>query len=103
LKSYEPAMRALKAAEERGFDAAMVNHQIGFIYLFQQRWQEAKDAFDRGLTIDPRYAPIYYWRGLTWEKLNRKDNMLLDLDQYLKLAPYGPEAGKAKSILKSVG
>jgi len=103
LKSYEPAMRALKTAEDGGFDAAMVNHQIGFIYLFQQRWQEAKDAFDRGLTIDPRYAPIYYWRGLTWEKLNRKDNMLLDLDQYLKLAPNGPEAGKAKAILKSVG
>ena len=103
LKNYEPAMKALQLAEAGGFDPAMVNHQIGFIYLFQQRWQEAKDAFDRGLTIDPRYAPIYYWRGLTWEKLNRKDNMLLDLDQYLKLAPYGPEAAKARTLLKSAG
>jgi tetratricopeptide (TPR) repeat protein len=103
LKSYEPAMTALQRAEAGGFDPAMVSHQIGNAYLFQQRWQEAKDAFDRGLAADPRYAPMYFWRAMAWEKLGRKDNMLLDLDQYLKLAPTGPEAGKARTLLKSAG
>jgi hypothetical protein len=36
-------------------------------------------------------------------KLDRKDKMLLDLDLYVKLAPDGPYAGKAKSVLKSAG
>lgn len=101
-KDFKGALEALQAAARGGFDKAMVNHQIGLIYLFQQKWQEAKKAFDVGLEADPRFAPIYYWRAMTWQKLNRKDNMLLDLDQYLKLAPNGPEAGKAKAILKSV-
>jgi tetratricopeptide (TPR) repeat protein len=101
-KDFKGALEALQTAARGGFDEAMVNHQIGLIYLFQQKWQEAKKAFDLGLEADPRFAPIYYWRGLTWQKLNRKDNMLLDLDQYVKLAPNGPEAGKAKAILKSV-
>jgi tetratricopeptide (TPR) repeat protein len=103
LKSFEPAMKALQLAEAGGFDPAMVSHQMGNAYLFQQRWQEAKDAFDRGLAADPRYAPMYFWRAMAWEKLGRKDNLLLDLDQYLKLAPNGPEAAKARTLLKSAG
>ena len=46
---------------------------------------------------------MYYWRAMALEKLGKKDRMLLDLDQYVKLAPNGPYAGKAKSILKSAG
>lgn len=102
-KKYEPAMTALRLAVRGGFDEAMVNQQIGFIYLFQQKWKDAKNAFDLGLSVNPRFAPMYYWRGMTWDKLGRKDNMLLDLDQYVKLAPNGPEAGKARAVLKSAG
>ncbi len=102
-KKYEPALKALRLAVRGGFDEAMVNQQIGFIYLFQQKWKDAKNAFDLGLSVNPRYAPMYYWRGMTWDKLGRKDNMLLDLDQYVKLAPNGPEAGKARAVLKSAG
>lgn len=102
-KKYDPALTALRLAVRGGFDEAMVNHQIGLIYLYQQKWKEAKDAFDVGLKVNPRFAPMYYWRAMAWEKLGRKDNLLLDLDQYVKLAPKGPEASKAKAILKSGG
>ena len=102
-KRFEDARKALRIAVRGGFDEAMVNHQIGLSYLFAESWSEAKDAFDLGLSVNPRYAPMYFWRGMAWEKLGRKDKMLLDLDQYVKLAPNGPYAGKAKSILKSAG
>jgi tetratricopeptide (TPR) repeat protein len=102
-KKFPQARNALLIAVRGGFDPAMVNHQIGLSYLFAESWKEAKEAFDLGLTVDPRYAPMYFWRAMAWEKLGRKDNMLLDLDQYVKLAPNGPMAGKAKSILKSAG
>jgi tetratricopeptide (TPR) repeat protein len=102
-KRFEEAREALRAAEHRGFDEAMVNHQIGLSYLFAESWSEAKEAFDRGLAVDPRYAPMYFWRAMAWEKLGHKDKMLLDLDQYVKLAPNGPMAGKANSILASAG
>lgn len=102
-KKFDPALKALRLAVRGGFDEAMVNYQIGFMYLLQQKWQEAKDAFDIGLKVNPRFAPMYYWRAMAWEKLGRKDNMLLDFDQFVKLAPKAPEANKARSILKSAG
>jgi predicted Zn-dependent protease len=102
-KKFEEARTALRLAVRSGFDEAMVNHQIGLSYLFAEKWKQGKDAFDLGLSVNPRYAPMYFWRAMAWEKLGQKDKMLLDLDQYVKLAPDGPFAGKAKSILKSAG
>jgi len=102
-KKYGPARNALLLAVRGGFDPAMVNHQLGLSFLFAESWTEARAAFDLGLTVNPRYAPMYFWRAMAWEKLGRKDEMLLDLGQYVKLAPNGPMAGKAKTLLKSAG
>lgn len=102
-KKFTEARKALKEADKHGFDKAMVSHQTGLSYLYQQKWQEGKKSFNQGLKLQPRYAPMYFWRAMAWEKLGRKDNMLVDLDQYLKLAPYGPDAAKAKAVLKSAG
>ena len=102
-KKYTQARHALLLAVRGGFDPAMVNHQIGLSYLFAESWAEAKEAFNLGLAVNPRYAPMYFWRAMAWEKLGHKDEMLIDLDQYLKLAPNGPLAGKARSVLKSAG
>lgn len=102
-KKYEQARTALLLAVRGGFDPAMVNHQIGLSYLFAESWSEAKEAFDLGLSVDPRFAPMYFWRAMAWDKLNRKDQMLIDLDQYVRLAPDGPYAGKARAVLKSAG
>ena len=102
-KRFEEARAALRLAVRGGFDEPMVNHQIGLSYMFAKKWKEAKDAFDLGLSVDPRYAPMYFYRAMAWDELGRKDNMLIDMDQYVKLAPNAPDAGFAKSVLKSSG
>ena len=38
-----------------------------------------------------------------WSKLGRKDNMLLDLDRFVKLAPSAPDVATAKAILSAYG
>ena len=103
LKNFGEARKALKIALRKDFDAAMVHHQLGLSYLFQEQWSKAKKEFDKGLEVKERYAPMYFWRAMAWEKMGRKDNMLIDLDQYIKLAPTGPEAGKARAVLASAG
>jgi len=103
LKEFGDARKALKTALRKDFDAAMVHHQIGLSHLYQKHWAKAKEEFDKGLEIKERYAPMYFWRAMAWDKLGRKDNMLIDLDQYVKLAPNGPEAGKARAVLASAG
>ena len=102
-KKFSEAREALMIAVRAGFDPTMVNYQIGLSYLFAESWQEAKAAFDLGLAVDPLFAPIYFYRATAWDKLGRKDNMLIDLDQYVKLAPNGPDANLAKAVLKSTG
>lgn len=103
LKEYGDARKALKTALRNGFDPAMVHHQIGLSFLFQEKWDKAKEEFDAGLEIRPRYAPMYFWRAMAWDKLGRKDNMLIDLDQYVKLAPNGPDVGRAQAVIASAG
>ena len=103
LKQFGDARKALKNALRKGFDPAMVHHQIGLSFLFQKQWSKAKNEFDKGLKIKERYAPMYFWRAMAWEKMGRKDNMLIDLDQYVRLDPNGPEAGRARAVLSSAG
>ena len=100
-KEFGNARKALKKAKREGFDPAMVQHQVGLSYLYGKQWEKARREFDKGLEIDPRYAPMYFWRAMAWDKIGRKDNMLIDLDQYVKLAPNAPDAGKARALLSA--
>jgi tetratricopeptide (TPR) repeat protein len=102
LKQTVEARKALKKAVKYGFDKPMVDFQIGLSYLLEQNWKAAKSSFDDVHELDPRYAHLYFYRGLAWDKLGRKDNLINDLDQFVKLAPNSPEAKKAKAILSSV-
>ncbi len=102
-KQYGRAREALETAQELGFDRAMVQHQIGLSHLFARQWGPARKAFDAAIEAESSFAPSYYWRAMAWDKLGRTDNMLIDLDQFVKLAPGAPEAGKAKAVLASAG
>ncbi len=102
-KDFGKARKALQKAKRGGFDPAMVHHQVGLSFLFSKQWEKARVQFDEGLDVDPRYAPMYFWRAMAWDKIGRKDNMLIDLDQYVKLAPHAPDAGKARALLSAGG
>ncbi len=103
LKQYAPARTSLEKAQANGFDSVMVNYYIGLSYAFEQNWEKAKESLDRVLSKDDRFAYAYFYRGMVWEKLGRKDNMLVDMDQFVKLAPSAPDAGKAKALLAAAG
>ena len=98
-KKAVEARKALKKAAKYGFDKPMVDFQIGLTFLIQKNWEAAKKSFDSVHELDPRYAHLYFYRGLAWDKLGRKDNFLIDLDQFVKLAPNSPEAKTAKALL----
>jgi len=99
LKQFGPARESLEKARAAGFDEVMVNYYTGLSYAFEQNWSKAKESLDLVIAKDERFAYAYFYRGLVWEKLGRKDNMLLDMDQFVKLAPDAPDAGKAKAVL----
>jgi tetratricopeptide (TPR) repeat protein len=102
LREPGKARTALAAALEGGFFPDMTHFEIGLSHVLQEQWQQAVTSFDEVEKIDPRFAHLYFYRGLTWDKLGRKDKLFNDLDQFVKLAPNAPEADTARAILKSV-
>jgi len=102
LKNPADARKALKKAARIGFYKPMVDFQIGLSYLLDENWKAAKNSFDDVHELDPRYAHLYFYRGLASDKLGRKDLLLDDLDQFVKLAPNSPEADTARTILEAM-
>lgn len=100
LRQPAEARKALKKAFKADWDQPMVDFQTGLSYLLQENWKAAKSSFDDVHELDPRYAHLYFYRGLAWDKLGEKDRLLDDLDQFVKLAPNSPEAKTANAILK---
>jgi len=64
-------------------------------------FEKAVDAFDRVEQTDRRFAHLYFYRALAWNQLGKKDKMLIDMDQFLKLAPNAPEADQARAFLSA--
>ncbi len=102
LKKPGEAIKALKKADRYGFDPTMVNFQLGLAYLLEKKWKPAKEAFDEVHTVDPRFAHLYFYRALAWDKLGRKDKMLNDFDQFVRLAPNSAEAKTARAMLSAM-
>jgi regulator of sirC expression with transglutaminase-like and TPR domain len=67
--------------------------------VLEEKWPDAVAAIDALAAGDPKFAHLYFYRGLAWGKLDRKDKMLVDMDQFVKLAPNAPEAAIAGTYL----
>ena len=100
LKKPVDARKALKKAERAGWDKPMVDFQYGLSYMLQENWKAAKSSFDAVHELDPRFAHLYFYRALAWDKLGRKDQAINDLDQFVRLAPNSNEAKTARAILQ---
>ncbi|PWB78683.1 MAG: hypothetical protein C3F15_00845 [Holophagae bacterium] len=99
LKKFGLARTALTAARDAGFDVTPIDYQLGLSYFLEEKWQDAAKAFDAVAEKDPKFAHLYFYRGLAQGKLDHKDKMLVDLDLFVKLAPSAPEANIARANL----
>ncbi len=102
LRQPDAARKALKKAERAGWDKPMVDFQTGISFLLEENWKAAKTSFDAVHELDPRFAHLYFYRALAWDKLGEKARFINDLDQFVKLAPNSTEAKTARAILSSV-
>ncbi len=100
-KKYDKAFESLGKAKDAGYDGTLVLHQQGVTRVLEGKWQEAVDLLTRALDTNSGLAYAYYYRGLAQDKLGKKDQLVLDMDRFLKLAPKAPEADKAQAIVKA--
>jgi tetratricopeptide (TPR) repeat protein len=100
LKQYGQARTALEQARTLGFDPVLVDYQAGLSFTLEERWQQAVESFDKVLAKDAKFAHAYFFRGLAYGKLDRKDKMLVDMDLFVAYAPHAPEAAIARLYLQ---
>lgn len=101
LEQYDAALTNLAVAAEGGYPADQVDFQRGTAYLMKKDFEKAIDAFSRVEELDRRFAYLYFYRALAWNQVGKKDKMLIDMDQFLKLAPDAPEADQARAFLSA--
>lgn len=100
LKQFGLARTALEQARTLGFDPVLADYQTGLSYILEERWQLAVESLDKVIAKDAKFAHAYFYRGLAYGKLDRKDKMLVDMDVFVKLAPRAPEAAIARLYLQ---
>ncbi len=98
-KNFEEAKKNLDKFLEGNPGDIRGLYRQGLNASFQQKWKEAVDWFTKAIEKDASYAYAYYYRGLAQEKAGKKDQLVLDMDRFVKLAPDAPEASRAKSII----
>ena len=103
LGDYSKAEGQLKKALRNGADRAMGEYQLGLAQMYQEKWDPARETFSRCLEVDSGFSHAYYYRGRVWQELGKTEEMLLDMDRFLTLAPDAREANAAKSILRAGG
>jgi tetratricopeptide (TPR) repeat protein len=100
LKQFGQGRTALERARTLGFDPVLVDYQTGLSYVLDDNWQQAVGWLDKVIAKDSKFAHAYFYRGLAYGKLDRKDKMLVDMDLFVGLAPRAPEAAIARLYLQ---
>jgi tetratricopeptide (TPR) repeat protein len=103
LGEFEAARTNLTQALDKGFSPAMTNFQIGLSWAYQRQWNKSVAAFDGCLEADNGFAHAYYYRARSYKELGNTEQMLIDLDRFLDLAPDAREATAARSMLRAGG
>jgi tetratricopeptide (TPR) repeat protein len=75
---------------------------IGILFLNKKNPSDALTYFTRAVSLDPKRAETYYYRGLAEIQLKKNKDAKADLEQVVALAPDSPEAHDAKQLLASL-
>lgn len=106
-KKFDLATKASEKATELhgagggGGDATSL-FNAGVIMWNQSKMAEANAQFAKVIALNPTMAEAHYYLGMTFVNLGKVAEARKALDQYVKLAPTGPNADTAKAVLDSL-
>jgi len=75
---------------------------IGILFLNKKNPADAATYFSKAITMDPKRAETYYYRGLAEVQQKKNKEAKADFEQVLALAPDSSEAHDAKQLLASL-
>jgi tetratricopeptide (TPR) repeat protein len=102
LRQYAEAWKNLESARSEDARSSDVYVYRGVYYLQQEKYKEAIQELEKAITLDSRNPYAYYYSGLAYYRSGDGVKAVDALKTFIELAPYAPEAGKAKSIIDSL-
>jgi tetratricopeptide (TPR) repeat protein len=92
----EDALTAMRATVERFPDALEAHTALGDMLRRESRFEEAAAAYDRAIALlgenaAPQYWPIFYQRGIAYERSKQWARAEADFKMALKLEPDQPD------------
>jgi tetratricopeptide (TPR) repeat protein len=101
-KLADAAKMSQKEAELRGAsgggDATSIFNAAAILWN-QGKVAEAKPQFEKVIQLNPKMAEAHYYLGMCLVSENKMAEAKAALEQYLKLAPNGPNAATAKAVI----
>lgn len=97
----EPAERYLEQALRADSSLVEARFSLAFLRYDQQRFQEAVAHFEKILALTPQHPDSIYGLGLALAGLGRYPQARQAFIDYLRLAPQGPWAERARNFLSS--
>lgn len=86
VKRYEDSLRALRSAEafeaSSGTPSMMTHYNLGWTLHELGRYEEAAQAFSKGIPAQPDYPFVYWRRGLAFDAMGRKEDARKDFETF---------------------
>jgi len=102
LKKYPKALEYLNASEKAKADSTDIHTYRGAYYLEINDATKAVRELEKAIDLGSQNPYTYYHAGITYLRLGNPAKAVQMLEMFLKLAPYTPEAEKAKFLIDSL-
>ncbi len=102
LKKYPEVWECLEAAEKANANPADIHTFRGAYYLERNNTENAVKELEKAIELDSLNAYAYYYAGYAYLRLGNPARAVDMFEMFLRLAPYAPEAGKAKFLVDSL-
>ncbi len=102
LEKYPEAWDRLKAAEKAKANPADLHTFRGAYFLEKNEAEKAAEELEKAIELDSHNAYAYYYAGYACLRLGNPAKAVNMFKTFLLLAPYAPEAGKAKFLIDSL-
>jgi tetratricopeptide (TPR) repeat protein len=102
LKKYPEALKSLDAAKTAKADPADIHVYQGAYYLEKNDAAKAIEELEKAIAMDSKNAYAHYYAGHAYVRLGHPEKAVQMLKMFLELAPYAPEAEKAKVLVDAL-
>lgn len=99
----------LKAAKEHYLKVLKISPDnpwaylyLGNVYYQQNENLKALEAYDTAQKLNPGYAPLYYLKALTFQKMDKAPEALAASLSYLSLSPQGKHAKEMLLLVQKI-